>query len=225
MARKQPASPKLCPRCDAFFPSIASETCPQCFAPLTSISDQEAIRVAEFQLERLKDPTFVEQKTAEDEKFKEQSFGACLAVVAIGFLAIVVSLILISLATLHRHQREIELSHEVRSNLPTGQYLPAALDNLSRGAITTISEPGSTVVLLHAVYGGQLQVYVLPEQGMTDKTLATYRLVVSAVCQQTTPPLVSQEVHSNTAYYDIIASNGGLVGDAAQKLLKEIRGS
>jgi hypothetical protein len=225
--RKPKPSPKLCERCEAFFPSIASETCPQCFAPLTSLTEEEAIKAAEYQLERLKDPEYVELKAEDDERFKEQSFGACLTVVGLTLAVAIISLILITVTA--RHQGH--LPQEIKPPVSGGSlieinpissdysFLPHSIGGLSRGVVIALTQTGSNTPIFHCNYGDDIQIFVLPTLSVSQNALSGFRLVISAICSQTNPPLISQEVHFKNGYYDIIGSNGGLVGDTAQKLV------
>ena len=222
LARKKQPSPKLCERCDAFFPSLGSETCPQCFAPLTALTAEEANQAARAQIERLQDPEYVSLKSQDDERFKEESFGACLAVVGILTLALAVSLFLIYAAA---HHKTIAAAFKAANNrtlerpIANESMLPMSLGNTERTNVTTIMQSDENPVpLLHCLYGPSIQVYVLPATGANATTLGNFREIVQAVCIQTNPPFISQEVHGKLAYYDIIGANGGLVGDAAQKI-------
>ena len=225
MARKPPAAPKLCERCEAFFPSIASDTCPQCFAPLTKLTEEQAVKAAEVQVERLKDPKYVERKVEEDERFKEQSFGACLGV--LGLLAGVIVLSIILIAATARWRHSVFMPSTI-TNVQFGanqsdSLLPPLLDGLTRGAVMSEPVPNSQQPIYHAFYDQQIQLYVLSTNPLSTSSLNGLRQVVSAVCHQTMPPLISQEVHTKLAYYDIIGSNGGLVGNAAEQLLQQYK--
>ncbi len=220
MARKQQLpTPKLCERCDAFFPSIASATCPQCFAPLAALNEEEAALAAEVQIERLKDPAFLDRKAQEDEQFKEQSFGACFVVLCLTTTVAILSIALILVAA-HQHSNKRVIAR-IPSSPSASKLLPMTIGNLHRDSYTILTEPGNGPSFAHGSYSGQIQIYALPNSETTSQALSSFRLAVSMVCSQTTPPMVSQEVHTNTAYYAIIGANGGLVGDASQKLTNE----
>ena len=93
---------KVCPRCGAQYQNLKSTTCPQCFAILVSVDDATAEELAAARREVEESSEFQEVKAADDERFKEQSFGACLGVVIITFVTLLLAVILIVLA-MHRH--------------------------------------------------------------------------------------------------------------------------
>jgi hypothetical protein len=225
LARKPKPVSKLCERCEAFFPSIASETCPQCFAPLTVLTDDEAITAVEYQLERMHDPDYVVRKTEEDEKFKEQSFGACLATLGLIVAVAFFSVILISAAQ-HRQVKHFRPTQSPltanNSNVDADGLLPGRVGNLTRGTVAAIKQSGAIDPILHATYSDQIQIYVLPITDMNAQSLNNFHLIVSAISGQTNPPFISQEIHGKLAYYDIIGANGGLVGDTTQRLVSVV---
>jgi hypothetical protein len=219
LARKARPSPKLCERCESFFPSIASGTCPQCFAPLLTLTEEEAARAAEFQIERLKDPEYLEEKCVEDERFKEQSFGACLGVVAVLIAVVVISGVFVTIAAHEKHKQSARQHLGAQAIPDSNGILPQSLGDLNCEQIGSISQAGMSQPILHAKYGDNILVYALPAADITAVGLAEFRLAVSAVDNQTAPPLISQEVRGKRADYAIIGSNGGLVGDVAQRFV------
>lgn len=217
MAKKQPSSPKHCERCDAFYPSISSTTCPECFAYLTVLTDDEAKSLSANVAQRRQDEEYVRQKALDDEHFKEQSFGGCFALLGVMAIACLLAIIFLCTASKHKAAHHTPAG-TIQQELPNADILPPTLGNLGRGQETMIAETGTPAQLLHCVYGTDIQVYAIPEKGITDKRLATFREIVRAVCVQTNPPLSNEEVHGKMAYYDIIGANGGLVGDTAERL-------
>ena len=94
---------KVCPRCGAQYANLKSTTCPQCFAVLVPVDDATAAELAAARAAVEHTPEFQEAKAADDERFKEQSFGACLGVAAITLLTLIVAVVLISAAAHRRH--------------------------------------------------------------------------------------------------------------------------
>jgi len=187
------------------------------------LTEEEAQRAAEYQMSILSDPEYIEEKIAADEKFKEQSFGACLGVVVVFFVVTLLSIVLISIASHKKKGHLFTASAPVEQSVGSPSDLfPQVLGSLNKGAVSNISSPGNNTKIYHCSYGDQLQVYALPTPEVTNQSLISFRLIVSAVTVQTTPPLVSQEVHTKNAYYDIIGANGGLVGESTQRLISTI---
>ena len=145
------------------------------------------------------------------------SFGGCFALLGVMAIACLLAIIFLCTASKHKAAHHTPAG-TIQQELPNADILPPTLGNLGRGQETMIAETGTPAQLLHCVYGTDIQVYAIPEKGITDKRLATFREIVRAVCVQTNPPLSNEEVHGKMAYYDIIGANGGLVGDTAERL-------
>ena len=86
---------KVCPRCGAQYASLKSATCPTCFAKLVTVDDETARELAAARAEVENSEEFQETKEADDEQFRQQSFGACLGVVGITFVTLIVAVFLI----------------------------------------------------------------------------------------------------------------------------------
>ena len=93
---------KVCPRCGAQYASLKSATCPTCFAKLVTVDDETARELAAARAEVENSEEFQETKEADDEQFRQQSFGACLGVVGITLVTLIVAVILI-VAAYHRY--------------------------------------------------------------------------------------------------------------------------
>ena len=94
---------KVCPRCGAQYPNLKSTTCPECFAVLVTVDDATAEELTAARAEVEQTPEFQAVKAADDERFKEQSFGACLTVVVITVLTLILGIFLIVSGAHHRH--------------------------------------------------------------------------------------------------------------------------
>ena len=92
---------KVCPRCGAQYQNLKSVTCPSCFAVLVAVDDRTAEELAAARAEVEQTPEFQQVKAEDDEKFKEQSFGACLGVVVITVVTLILAVVLI-VAGAHR---------------------------------------------------------------------------------------------------------------------------
>ena len=86
---------KVCPRCGAQYPNLKSTTCPECFAVLVTVDDATAEELSAARAEVERSPEFQQVKAADDERFKEQSFGACLSVLALTVLTLTVGIVLL----------------------------------------------------------------------------------------------------------------------------------
>jgi len=93
---------KVCPRCGAQYPNLKSTTCPECFAVLVTVDDATAEELTAARAGVEQSPEFQEVKAADDERFKEQSFGACLAVIGITVLTLILGIVLIVSAARRR---------------------------------------------------------------------------------------------------------------------------
>ena len=80
---------KVCPRCGAQYQNLKSVTCPSCFAVLVAVDDQTAEELSAARAEVEQTPEFQQVKAEDDEKFREQSFGACLGVVVITVVTLI----------------------------------------------------------------------------------------------------------------------------------------
>ena len=94
---------KVCPRCGAQYENLKSTTCPQCFAKLLVVDEATAEELSAARAAVEQSPEFREAKAEDDEKFREQSFGACLGVVLIALLTLIVGAALIYAAVRRQH--------------------------------------------------------------------------------------------------------------------------
>ena len=174
---------KVCPRCGAQYQNLKSVTCPQCFAVLVAVDEETADELAAARAEVERSPEFQQVKAEDDEKFKEQSFGACLGVVAITVVTLILGVVLIAFGA-HRHAAHVAPRQTVTppaapvppaeplTTLPVaaatledvmppqiGPYRRQAVD---QGTVLT----GTLTPLFHAVYlapgGKPLDAYALP---------------------------------------------------------------
>jgi hypothetical protein len=94
---------KVCPRCGSLYASLKSATCPQCFAILETVDDDLGAALSAAKSEAESTPEYQEIKAAQDERFRHESFQACLGVVGITFITLVVSVIMIAVAVRRSH--------------------------------------------------------------------------------------------------------------------------
>jgi hypothetical protein len=187
---------KVCPRCGAQYPNLKSATCPECFALLVPVDDVTAAELAAARAEVEQTPEFRLVKAADDERFKEQSFGACLAVVGITVLTLILGIALIVSAA---HRRRPAPNN---GGVGLGKRFPLAPPGLGAGGLSlttlpvaaaTLEDvfpptlgpyrrlasdqktvlPGTLTSLFHAAYappgGKPLDVYALPAGRPTDE--------------------------------------------------------
>jgi hypothetical protein len=175
---------KVCPRCGALYQNLKSVTCPQCFAVLEPVDDATAEELAAARAEVEQTPEFQEAKAADNERFKEQSFGACLGVFAITVATLVFAVILIVSAA-HRHHPPAPNSGGVRvglgpvpdplTTLPVAAagldevmppQLSSALGELTRTASDQdLILPGTLTHIDHAIYAANdqtINAYAIP---------------------------------------------------------------
>ena len=177
---------KVCPRCGAQYPNLKSTTCPECFAVLVPVDDATAAQLAAARAEVEQSPEFQQVKAADDEHFKEQSFGACLAVVGITVLTLILGVVLIVTAARHRSTHAalstalpltpapIPLTTLPVAAATLDEVFPPILGPYQRVARDQSSIlPSTLTVLFHAVYtlpsGKPLDIYALPAGRPTDE--------------------------------------------------------
>ncbi len=172
---------KVCPRCGAQYPNLKSTTCPECFAILIAVDDATAAELSAARAEVERTPEFQQVKAADDERFKEQSFGACLAVVGITFFTLVLGIVLIVSGAHSRHHYiapavaraapQTTAPHAL-TTLPVAaatldDVFPPALGQYQRIASDQKTVlPSTLTVLFHAIYtqpgGKPVDVYAMP---------------------------------------------------------------
>ena len=86
---------KVCPRCGSQYASLKSATCPQCFALLETVDDDLAAAMWAARSETEQSPEFQKVKEVEDEKFRHESFQACLGVAVISLLTLIACVIIV----------------------------------------------------------------------------------------------------------------------------------
>lgn len=171
---------KVCPRCGCQYKNFKSTTCPQCFAILVAVDEQTAEELSAARAEVERSPEFQETKLADDERFRQQSFGACLGIAALTLVTLVVVVVLLVSAAHHRttaHPANIAVAtapvkDEPLTTLPVaaatlGEVLPPGIGPFQRQAIDANTVlTGTLTPLFHGVYqtpiGRLLDVYALP---------------------------------------------------------------
>ena len=227
-------APKLCPRCGAFYQDIASQTCPQCFAKLAPLNERDASALIAQQDERALDPEFLKLKQADDEKFREQSFGACLGVGLVLTLMVVVSVVFVVVAA-HRRSGTAPIAMttrryeaQVRSLQSPGaqpadfdRFVPLRLADANRvTADSDLALPGGAAPIYHGQYANGCQVYGVPGRLPSDEQLGALRLAAAFVAEQQKPALIEQEVATAKAQYIVIGPDEPTVRGAADALAR-----
>ena len=181
-------SAKVCPRCGSQYENFKSTTCPLCFAILVPVDDATADEMAAARAEVERSPEFQAAKADDDERFRQQSFGACLGIAALTLATVVVAVVLL-VAAAHRHtasthartvRREIRAQRaEPLTTLPVAaaaleDVLPPQLPPYTRlAADSNTVLTGTLTPLFHGVYrapsGKLLDVYALPSGRPTDE--------------------------------------------------------
>lgn len=189
---------KVCPRCGCQYENFKSTTCPQCFAILVAVDEQTAEELSAARAEVERSPEFQETKLADDERFRQQSFGACLAIAALTLVTLIVAVVLLVSAGHHRasHTASVPLTkaaaNEPLTTLPVAAALPEEVLPLNIGPFTRQSVEANTVLtgtltpLVHGVYRTAahqlLDAYALPA-GRPTSEQNEYRLGLTVASQ------------------------------------------
>lgn len=220
-----PSAPaKLCPRCGAFYQDLRSQTCPQCFARLEILDKDTANRLSQEQAARIFEPAFLEAKAVADERFKEQSFGACLAIAGIVLATLVVSVVFIWLAATREHLRPVAAVPAAALSAPqplASTLLPPILGGFARRGIENEGNmPGKGIPLYRGIYRGGIQVYAAPIAGGQNQQEALH-LAATLAAQQHNPPLLLQEITTAKAHYAILGPSRPDVARVASAISTE----
>jgi len=180
---------KVCPRCGEQYEHLHSTTCPACFAKLVVVDDATAEAFAQARAQVVQTPEFQAAKTVDDERFRQQSFGACLGVLAIFLLTAIAAIVLLVHAARDK-TRPARLAHSpasAASALPPTNPLPAlpvaaaTLDDVLPAAVGSftrlrhdqaVSIPGTLTPIFHAQYGPvnpPLDAYAVPADRPTPE--------------------------------------------------------
>ncbi|MDQ2798883.1 MAG: hypothetical protein M3Y13_04480 [Armatimonadota bacterium] len=182
-------SAKICPRCGAQYENLKSTTCPQCFARLLLVDEATAEELSQARAQVERSPEFQEAKAEDDERFRQQSFGACLGVLGITLATVVLVIVLVSVGVRRSHH----IRHAIGPKTPVVVTTPApplttlpvaaaSLDDVMPAAIDTfkrterdqdVSLPGTLTRVFHAAYqtpnGQTTDVYALPSGNPTSE--------------------------------------------------------
>ena len=191
---------KVCPRCGCQYENFKSTTCPQCFAILVAVDEQTAEELSAARAEVERSPEFQETKLADDERFRQQSFGACLAIAALTLVTLIVAVVLLVSAAHHRAAHtpsasmvQAAVASEPLTTLPVaaatlGEVLPPEIGPFHRQALDADTVlTGTLTPLFHGVYQSPLA----PNNGGTGKETKRRDL---------TPPLLGAGGHLFDVY-------------------------
>ncbi len=172
---------KVCPRCGCQYENFKSTTCPQCFAILVAVDEATAKELSAARAEVERSEEFQETKNADDERFRQQSFGACLAIAALTLVTLIVAVVLLVSAAHHRTARTASAAavtqaavakEEPLTTLPVAaatlqEVLPPDIAPFSRQTVDADTAlTGTLTPLFHGVYRTPAQkmvdVYALP---------------------------------------------------------------
>ncbi len=157
---------KVCPRCGNLYEDLKSKTCPNCFAVLEAIDRDTAQAMARARAEVEQTPEFQAIKEQEDERWRQQSFGACLGVVSIFLVTVVFAAVLIGVAVRHSHHHSLSLvavtvhqrpstgplSPTPAANAALEEVMPAQVGPYERTLREAIPLAGVSTPALHAAY-------------------------------------------------------------------------
>ena len=172
---------KVCPRCGCQYENFKSTTCPQCFAILVAVDEATAEELSAARAEVEQSEEFQETKLADDERFRQQSFGACLGIAALTLVTLIAAVVLLVSAAHHRTSAAAPAARAARAALAKEEpltTLPVAAATLAEvlpPEITPFKQQaldantvltGTLTPLFHGVYltpnQKLLDVYVLP---------------------------------------------------------------
>jgi hypothetical protein len=186
------------------------------------LDDETALRLTEEQTARIRGGRDDQAKAQEDEKFKEQSFGACLAVIGVLLATLIVAIVFVRLAvSRHRGHPPVQISRSAASGGPAQPdvLLPLNLAGLSRGELRTAAHLEDTATPLYeATYQKGIQVYALPANGITEEQKGALHLAASLAADQHSPPLIEQEIATARAQYAILGQSKTAVAQVADSL-------
>ncbi len=180
---------KVCPRCGEQYEHLHSTTCPSCFAKLVIVDDATAEAFAEARAQVVQTPEFQAAKTVDDERFREQSFGACLGVLAIFLITAIAATVLLVHAA---HDKTRRVQPPAVGSVATAPLNPAAalpalpvaaatLNDVMPAAVGSflrlhndqaVSIPGTLTPIFHAQYGpatAPLDAYAVPADRPTPE--------------------------------------------------------
>ncbi|MGI4790263.1 MAG: hypothetical protein ACRYFS_15605 [Janthinobacterium lividum] len=171
---------KVCPRCGSQYDNFHSKTCPQCFAILVTVDEETAEELSAARAEVVRSPEFQEAKAVDDERFREQSFGACLGIAALTLATVVLVIVLLVSAAHHHSVRNPSASSpklqaakdEPLTTLPVAaatldEVLPSAIAPYQRqSSDSAIVLTGTLTPLFHGVY---VRGPLTPNNGGTGK--------------------------------------------------------
>jgi hypothetical protein len=220
--------PKVCPRCGAFYQSLTSNTCPQCFAKLNTLSDSEAEELVAEQELRSRDPEFIRGKSVEDESFKERSFGACLGIAAVLVAIVLISTVLCIMAV--RRQKGAPygpsaiIAPATRAPGMLDGALPADFDRIVPvrvgtlrrvGADADLTLPGTVARIYHGIYAGGVQAFAVDSSSPTQYQLSMLNFVADVAARQHQPPLIEQNFATIRAKYIALGPSAQRVNSLA----------
>lgn len=191
--------PKFCPRCGSFYRDMPSATCPQCFAPLEVLGEDDAAQVEMA----ASNPELAEAKAVEDEKYKEQAFGGCLGVVAIAVLTIIVAAIIIYTG-MHRKMAQLPAQPTVSFEHPDS-VLPVKLAGQARTSLKVQQKnPSIPFSVLRSSYGPDLDVFAAPAN-LPPTEHEAFRLLPSMTPGLDTASMKRDEIVTRGADYIVLA--------------------
>ena len=123
-----PMTAKVCPRCGSQYENFKSTTCPQCFAILVAVDEETAAEMTAARADVERSPEFQETKRADDERFRQQSFGACLGIAALTLATLIIAAALLVSAA---HRRTAQTTRPADDASCLGTAGPA--DDAARG--------------------------------------------------------------------------------------------
>ena len=209
---------KVCPRCGNLYEDLKSKTCPNCFAVLEPIDRDTAQAMARARADVEQTPEWQAIKAAEDEHWREQSFGACLGVVGI-FLATALFAVALIVIAAHRRPHSAPppravttalvsspgaaLSPTPAANAAPEEVMPARIGPFDRTARDQDTLPATATAVFHAAYslhGDPLRtadVFAVPgdlpaaEQNEFQESVA----LAARLQKQAVPPVPFQTAH------------------------------
>lgn len=211
---------KVCPRCGEQYEHLHSTTCPSCFAKLVTVDDATAEALAQARAEVVQTPEFQAVKAVDDERFREQSFGACLGVLAI-FLVTAIATVALLIHAAHDKNRPARLARSPASAISTltpamrlpalpvaaatrDDVLPANVGSYQRlRSDQAVNIPGTLTPIFHAQYGPAtppLEAYAVPADRPTPE-LNAFQLGLALASQSGARPAAAPPLFFATEHW------------------------
>jgi hypothetical protein len=223
---------KICPRCGAEYATLKSATCPQCFAKLVEVDDETAAELAAARSAIERSPEYQDAKAAEDERFRHQSFQACLLAVALTIVTATMVFVMLFNELRHRGragvQQGVVASVVAPSPLPPAQVkdvMPEEIDSFHRVEMDQTGLSGTLTVIYHAAYQPaaklvNMDVYAMDRNRPAAEQSRLRDVVQGAADRGGAPGTVVEVAGGGPFLYEVVGPGGSTGGSETQTFTK-----